>query len=377
MKVGFIYIAQSHQIYHSLPVACALARDYPEIEVTLLARNMVQKEYLRRLASHYGADNIRYQMTPPPFRWAGTSPEYAAPKFPTLLWNLHRYARFDALVMPERTSLILRKLGLRRTKFIHTTHGAGDDERDWDTRIRKFDLVLLPGRKRRDRLLGKDLIRPGHYYISGYNKFDLVMRMAKARTPLFNNARKTVLYNPHHNKAKSSWPNLGFQVLDYFSRSPDYNLIFAPHIRMRDDGSISEEAMRPYRKHENILIDLGSARSVDMSYTLASDIYLGDWSSQIYEFLLNPRPVIFLNPRQCDWRGKEEYLWWTLGQVAENIPELEKALSLAAARQAEYEPLQKAAFDYTFESFAESAPRRAAAAIAAFLKNGRIEDDLA
>lgn len=376
MKIGFIFLAQPHQIFHSLPIACALALDYPELEVTLLARSPAQTQYLLSLAGYYGAENIATLMTPPPFSWIFGARRAAAPKNFTLLWNARRYAAFDALVMPERTSLRLRKMGLCKTKFIHTTHGAGDDERDWDTRLRKFDLVLLPGRKRRDRLLGKGLIRPGHYYVSGYSKFDLVSRMGKSRAPLFNNARPTVLYNPHHSPAKSSWHKIGFQVLDYFSKSERYNLVFAPHIRMRDDGTISDEDMRPYRNHENILIDLGSERSVDMTYSLGADIYLGDWSSQVYEFLLHPRPVLFLNPDGFEWQGKEEYLWWTLGQVVENIAQLETALPLARDGQAQYEGLQKAAFDYTFANFTESAPRRAAWAIATFLKNGRIEDDM-
>ena len=39
-----------------------------------------------------------------------------------------------------------------------------------------------------------------------------------------------------------------------------------------------------------------------MAYTQRADIYLGDVSSQVYEFLLNPRPCVFLNPRRFDWR---------------------------------------------------------------------------
>lgn len=376
MKIGFIFIAQSHQIFHSLPVACALSRDHPECEVTLLARSPAQASYLRSLASHYNADNLQYQIAAPPFPYSRMAAEDSAPKFLTLLWNLRAFSRFDALVTPERTSLILRHMGVRKTKFIHTTHGAGDDERDWDTRISDFDLVLLPGNKRRDRLLAKGLIRPGHYSVSGYSKFDLVSRMGKTQPPLFSNRRKTVLYNPHHNKLHSSWRLTGHQVLDYFSKSDQFNLIFAPHIRMHADGAISQEELHPYRNLEHILIDTGSERSVDMSYTLAADIYIGDWSSQVYEFLLHPRPVIFLNPHRFEWQGKEEYLWWTLGRVAENISEMHAALTCTQEWRAKFEPLQKEAFDYTFANLPQPAPERAACAILAFLKHGRIADDL-
>ncbi len=375
MKIGFIFNAQSHQIFHSLPVACALSCDYPEIQVTLFARNKTQSEFLRCLAGYYDANNLQYQIAapPPPYSWMST--DAPAPKRLTLLWNLWKFLHFDALVTPERTSISLRRMGLRSTKFIHTTHGAGDDERDWDTRIRDFDLVLLPGAKRRDRLLEKGLLRHGHYYVSGYNKFDLVRRMETGRPPSFSNGRKTVLYNPHHNKHYSSWNKIGHKVLEYFAQSDQFNLIFAPHIRMLDDGILTKREFMPYKGMEHILIDTGSERSVDMSYSLEADIYLGDWSSQVYEFLLHPRPVIFLNSHHHEWQGKEDYLWWTLGKVAENISEMHAALTPDQAWQSQYEAAQKAAFNYTFAEAAQSAPERSAAAINIFLKHGRIEDD--
>lgn len=377
MKIGFIFNAQAHQIFHSLPVACALAQNYPEAEVTVLARNQAQMDYLRSLGSHYDAAKLRYQMTPVPPLFSWLRGKRPPPKRLSLLWNLRTYAQFDALVMPERTSLSLRKMGLRNTQFIHTTHGAGDDERDWDARIRAFDLVLLPGRKRRDRMLEKGLLRAGHYFVSGYNKFDLVTRMNRSSKALFDNGRKTVLYNPHHLETHSSWRMMGRQVLDYFAASDQFNLIFAPHIRMRDDGDISEEELRPYRNLAHMRIDTGSPRSVDMSYSLAADIYLGDWSSQVYEFLLHPRPVVFLNPHQHAWQGREDYLWWTLGPVAEDISSMHQALCDADRNQVQFAPLQKAAFDYTFANFDQPAPERAADAIVKFLRDGVIEDDLA
>jgi len=332
-------------------------------------------EYVRFLASHYDADCLSYQSIAPPYPYSRTPPEKSGPKFLTLLWNFPALARFDVLVTPERTSLNLRKMGLRKTKFIHTTHGAGDDERDWDTRIHDFDLVLLPGAKRRDRLLKKGLLRHGHYYVSGYNKFDLVSRMKTRRPPSFSNGRKTVLYNPHHNKHYSSWNKIGHKVLEYFARSDQFNLIFAPHIRMLDDGIVTGRELTPYQGIEHILIDTGSTHSVDMSYSLEADIYLGDWSSQVYEFLLHPRPVIFLNPHQHDWVNKDQFFWWSLGRVAETIPAMHAALTPDQAWQSHYAAAQKAAFSYTFADAALPAPERSAAAISAFLKYGQIEDD--
>ena len=37
--------------------------------------------------------------------------------------NRARLAAYDALVLPERNSVVLRQLGVTRPKFIHTFHG--------------------------------------------------------------------------------------------------------------------------------------------------------------------------------------------------------------------------------------------------------------
>lgn len=51
----------------------------------------------------------------------------------------------------------------------------------------------------------------------------------------------------------------------------------------------------PYPKLPNLHIDIGSDCSIDMTHTEAADIYLGEVSSQICEFLVRPRPCIFLS----------------------------------------------------------------------------------
>ena len=49
---------------------------------------------------------------------------------------------------------------------------------------------------------------------------------------------------------------------------------------------------------------------------LNSDSYLGDVSSQVYEFMLEPRPCIQLNDHYADWQGDTNYFHFTLRLVA-------------------------------------------------------------
>jgi hypothetical protein len=126
---------------------------------------------------------------------------------------------------------------------------------------------------------------------------------------------------------------------------------------------------RKFDPPPNILIDKGSHASADMTYIRAADIYLGDTSSQIYEFLFEPRPCVFLNSHGVEWENNPSYLHWALGEVICNVEtELQTALERAEPTHAGYRSKQQAAFNYTFHGEPHTtAAQRGAKAIADFL----------
>jgi CDP-glycerol glycerophosphotransferase (TagB/SpsB family) len=113
-----------------------------------------------------------------------------------------------------------------------------------------------------------------------------------------------------------------------------------------------------------------------MTYTNAADIYLGDVSSQIYEFLKTPRPCIFLNTHHVDHRGDPNYAHWQAGQVIDSIDDLGAALNQAQTDHAHvYRPIQRTLFDHTFDLTDEPSSCRAARVIAN-LVGGQFATDL-
>ena len=76
----------------------------------------------------------------------------------------------------------------------------------------------------------------------------------------------------------------------------------------------------------NIHIDLGGRASTTMAYTNRADIYLGDVSSQFYEFISRPRPCVFLNAHDVQWAGDSNYASWRAGPVISDPGELGRAL---------------------------------------------------
>ena len=101
-----------------------------------------------------------------------------------------------------------------------------------------------------------------------------------------------------------------------------------------------------------ILVDLGSRRSVDMTYTLAADLYVGDVSSQVYEFLVRPRPCLFVNAHDAAWEGSEDYAMWRFGPVVTPDCDIPEALALAFATHDRFRAVQMARTRSAFDGLA-------------------------
>ena len=80
-----------------------------------------------------------------------------------------------------------------------------------------------------------------------------------------------------------------------------------------------------------------------MSYTRAADIYVGDVSSQVYEFLNEARPCIFINAHGIPWEDDENYRMWHFGEVISSAEAIIPALDRAESLHARYRPVQEEA----------------------------------
>jgi hypothetical protein len=372
MRIAFPFNAQDHHVFHALPIAARLSQTCPEHDVTVLARSQRQAAMISRLARAYPGQRLDIDLLARPKLLDLAARRWPLPKAAILLANARRLAGFDALVLPERTSLLLKSLGVRRPTYIHCFHGASGHDRTDDPRLKKFDLLLAPSHERLQRMRRAGAARDGHAAVIGYAKFDLAERLHRSARPRFANGRPTVLYNPHHNPRLSSWHEIGPKVLDWFAAQDRFNLIFAPHVRLFDPVARHLPAFDRWQGLPHIHIDLGSEASVDMRHQMAADIYLGDASSQVTEFVARPRPVLFLDPRRTDWHGDPDYRTWTLGPVEHDVAGMASRLATVPLWQRDYRAAQRVAAARAFPQLEGSAPDRAAAAIDAFLWHGSL-----
>ncbi|GBQ26491.1 sensor domain-containing protein [Gluconacetobacter azotocaptans] len=377
MRIVFPYIAQPHQTLHSLPIALEMARRHPGIAVHVACLSQAHEDYVRHLAGFYPDSEVTFDRLHLPAllrRHMERRGHDVLTKMVALLYNKNYFDGFQAIVVPERTSLYLRKMGVRAPRLIWTGHGAGDRAIGFARDVRNFDFILTGGRKLESRLLARGGLRPGHYVTGIYAKFDMVRLLHQQAPPLFPNERPTVLYNPHFSRKLSSWHRFGLKVLDYFATQDQYNLVFAPHYRLFD-GRRTEavELVRAYAGMSHMRIDPGSTRSIDMTYTMGADVYLGDVSSQVAEFLITPRPCLFLDAHHTNWRDDPNYQFWTLGNVATSTTSLGQSIDRAYTMQADFLERQKSYIRDTFglSDTGPSAPAGADAIVEFLRKAGQ------
>jgi len=340
MRIGLLLNHdQIHQAAHCVPIAAELHRR--GIDIVIATTSSALSAEAARLARLVGVPNVpivELRLRQLRSRVLAGLFDRVLPIFKLAIYgdNLDIFSEFDALIVSEKTSTILRThYHLDALKLIHTRHGAGDRAIGFDRASNRFDLVLVSGPKIRDRLMAEAGVPEERMVAVGYPKFDLLGR-TRPKSPFPDDGRPTVLYNPHVSPHLSSWYRQGRAVLDHFLADTRYNLIFAPHVmlfRRRFVLSLDQFRIdrpgtldRKYFEAPNIHIDLCSRASTDMSYTCAADIYLGDVSSQVYEFLQRPRPCLFLNSHRIDWCHDPSYRHWQAGDVIEDIADLGLAI---------------------------------------------------
>ncbi|WP_395333091.1 glycosyl transferase [Novosphingobium sp. BL-8H] len=271
-------------------------------------------------------------------------------KLARLLFWAGRIRAGDAVLCAERTSTILKRLPGRSLKLIHIPHGAGDRAVGFEKRFRYFDYVVVAGQKDRDRLLAEGLVSEDGCAAAGPVKVAASLRMQAQRSRLFDDDRPIILYNPHFNGKLSSAGDFTHRLVEAILKDDRYNLVVAPHVRLAEHlDDARRKALEALALPGRVIVDLGSRRSIDMTYTLGADLYIGDVSSQVYEFLIQPRPCLFVNAHHAQWDGNPDYAMWQFGDVISPDCDILGGIERAFLHHARYRPAQiaraKAALD--------------------------------
>lgn len=333
--IGLLLVGGHHHILHLVPIAAELSK-FEGFNVIIFVMTDAERVFCAELLRKLGMENPDIRCLPSKGLLGRISP-----KLSFLLRHLKLWTSLDALLLVERTSTILRYFSKQLPPLIHIPHGAGDRAKSYDSRIRYFDYVLVAGEKDKARMIEERLVTEANCVVTGYIKPYAVRRISPDLPNFFNTPAPVVLYTPHFSKTLSSWPSFGPDLLEAFSKTPELNFIFAPHVRLFHGATEAEKTrIEAYGDFANIHVDLGSLHSSDMTYTRSADIYLGDVSSQIYEFLDRPKPSVFLCESHVQWRNNPDYASWRYGPVCHSVEDVMHALKRADQDHAQFEAVQ-------------------------------------
>lgn len=360
-RIAFLYVGGVHHVFHTMPVACALA-ERAEVEVTAFCADAATEKMGRQVLADLPGSQVAVERLGR-FPLLDRLHRPSLSKLPMLWRNRRRLNHFDALVTAECTSIALKRMGVTRPLFVCLPHGAGDRAVSFEPRFRRFDLVLVAGPKTARRMVGSG-VKAERVREVGYPKGEYLAARARALPRQFDNDRPVVLYNPHFRTRLSSLEQAE-EIVGTITAGTDLNLIVAPHIRAFE-GASAEDLVRwrSLAVDGRVLVDTGSPRMIDMGHVAAADLYLGDVSSQVYEFLLlGLRPCLFVNAHDVVWRDNPDYAFWHLGDVVSPkgvVPALTQALHTPGR----YRDAQRAAVAETFGALEGSALKAADAIVA-------------
>ena len=366
--VAFLFLGETLLIPHLFPIVEALADLRPDLPLDLWVSTSTHEQLLAGWTAHL--PQVRVRRAPGFRRLAATAPgerPVLPPKLPMLLRLAPRLARTRVVVCAEQTSLWLpRAFPWMRTRFVKTSHGVGSMSARDDKRRMAAAYTLVPSEQERATYLTRGMA-PDRIEATGY-----VKAAFRQRTParaLFADHRPVLLYTPHWQAHRSSWPAWGTQVVEQLRRQRDWNVILAPHQRLIERAPEIRDVLARVADLPHVHVDLDSFATVDGSYTAAADLYLGDTSSQLIEFLARPRPAVFLNAHARAWADDPAYAMWRAGEVVDDLADLLPALDRARARHAEYASLQHDLASAALGNASGAGARRAAAAVLRVLAN--------
>lgn len=362
-KISFSLIGGEHQFLFALPVAAAISRR-PDMLVTLFLSDAKVADAAKRWMARLNAGPFQtcIMELPALLCWTGKTGKL-------LVWR-NELRESAAILAVERTSTLLKFLRGPCPPLVHIPHGSGDRAKGFERRISHFDYVIVAGEKDRDRMTREGIVAADRCAVSGHVKLSALSRLPAPdrNSALFSNGLPTILYNPHFNKRLSSWATYARLIIDAVKADVRYNLIVAPHVRLfaKKSEAIKKQWMA-LAEPGRIIVDLGSDRSSDGFYTQAADLYIGDVSSQVYEFIARPRPCLFINNHAAAWQNSPDYLMWRFGEVIDHPAQLRSALNEAWTRFESFRTSQQRMGEASFGDLRQDAAQKAADLLLAFI----------
>lgn len=183
-------------------------------------------------------------------------------------------------------------------KQVQAFHGVSSKNVKFNPWMAEFDLLLLPGKRERDKFAALGILDKTNYALIGHPKSDAFSRGEITREMMLKKYhlpnRPTVLYAPTTG-ALSSFVSWGMDICKAVPQ--ECNLIVKPHPALittaekEGTGQAEIDAVKNYLQERNALwLPLEPDVAPLMA---ASDVLVTDYSSVAEEYLIFDKPIIF------------------------------------------------------------------------------------
>lgn len=361
-EVAFLFLGEMLLAPHLWPIIDALARLRPDLSIDFWVSTSVHEALVARWLTADHA-NVRVRRVPgfltvEGFN-AGRNPPLPS-KLPMLARLAPRLLGTRVVVCAEQTSLWLPRILPTASRYIFTVHGAGPLNYNRDGRLKCAWRLLVPSNLHTPDHLAHG-IDAGRIVETGYAKGSFPPSLR--RTDIFGDDRPVLLFSPHWQRYRSSWWDWGRGIVDLLVAQDRYNVILAPHQRLFERDPGAKAILTAAQRHSHIHIDCDSFAMVDGSYTAMADLYLGDTSSQIIEFLARPRPCVLLQSPGMAWREADAKSYRDCGEVVRDLAAVLPAIEAATERHHRYAVFQGDFAARALGDTSAAAPTRAAEVI--------------
>lgn len=295
----------------------------------------------------------------------------------------HRHAISRA----RRAQLAQKDPFWSRVKQVQAFHGVSSKGVKFNSWMSEFDLLLLPGRRERDKFASLRVLDSVSCELIGHPKSDRVLRgeitRKTARQELNLSDAPTVLYAPTYG-ALSSFFRWGEAICQ--SVPPECNLLVKPHPSLVTNSQSDNSGLETIQRVRQLLENRGALwlpHEPDVVPLMAaSDILITDYSSVAEEFLVFDRPLIFADhlanatddASRNDRAHRDKGDWdgiFACGHVVTNIDAMTNAIAAALGESStrndqmtdERAPIRRHLRDYVFENLDGHCAQRAANAI--------------
>ena len=328
-SVFFLFINGPHHVYHLIEPALSFASMEHKFNSVFVSGNPINSKIIKDKKKLN--ENAAFTLIdlPLPLRYRIIS-SYREKLYPPV------YTRINKIIskLKNASAIIstshelpkyLKERNIQNPLLFYLYHGTGTREYGFDHKLNEFDYILAPGPYHRDRLIEDSVCDEKKIKMIGQPKFEAIDKKRIFKNDFFNNNNPIFYYNPHWDMNLSSYLKWRNVLIDFFKENKEYNLIFAPHPLVKHFANKKGYSVEKNSKIcDNIIIDLDSRNLIDGTYNAISDVYIGDVSSMVTEWInFSPRPCIFLNPHKIDWKYNKNYEMWKYGTVIDDPKQLD------------------------------------------------------